>query len=342
MNLDLTGLDEIDRPAAGAPLMTSLDVIDFDPNQPRKRIGEPALLELVESIRAIGVVQPVSLRPDPATPGRYIVNYGERRVRAARIAQLREIPAFVHRMPDSYTQVAENLHHVDLSPIEIALFIKSRLDAGERRNEIAAKLGYKKSYITEHLALLESPPCVELAYASGVVSARTLYDLRRLHDEFPQQVDAWCASGVEVTREGIAALAEKVRHDEQIVVVGGVICVDDVDDVEQVASRDGGTSDAAATAASTGVGIDTSTVTASIAAGQPRDKFPASTSTVRTKSVDAQRPARQQNGRLRIKVVHCGRSAVVEDDSVVHIRYEDGERAEIRLADVVVVAAVAA
>lgn len=342
MNLDLTGLDEIAAPAAGAPLMASLDAIDFDPNQPRKRIDEPTLLELAESIRAIGVVQPVSLRPDAATPGRYIVNYGERRVRAARIAGLREIPAFVHRMPNSYTQVAENLHHVDLSPMEMALFIKSRLDAGEKRNEIAAKLGYKKSYVTEHLALLESPPCVELAYASGVVSARTLYDLRRLHDEFPQQVDAWCASGVEVTREGIAALAEKVRHDEQIVVAGGVVGVDDVGDVEPVAPQDGRKDRAVATAAGTAAGVDTSAVTASVAAEQSRDDSHASTNTVRLKSVDAQRPARQQDGRLRIKVVHCGRSAVVEDDSVVHIRYEDGERAEIRLADVVVVAAVAA
>lgn len=214
MNLDLTGLAEVTRPSAGEPLMLSLDLISRDTNQPRKYFDDEKLKELAESIRAIGVVQPISVRPDPNAPGRYIINYGERRFLASLIAGLVNIPVFVHKAPDDYTQVAENLHRADLSPMEIAVFIKRRLDAGEKKYEIAEKLGYKNGYVTEHLALLEAPPCVEMAYANGATSARTLYDLRRLHDEYPREVDAWCASGVEVTRDTVAALVQKFRRDE--------------------------------------------------------------------------------------------------------------------------------
>lgn len=214
MNLDLTGLADIAGPSAGEPLMLLLDLVSCDPSQPRKYFDEAALKELSESIRAIGVVQPISVRPDPEAPGRYIINYGERRFLASIIAGMATIPVFVHKAPDDYMQVAENLHRADLSPMEMALFIKRRLDVGEKKNEIAAKLGYKNGYVTEHLALLEAPPCVEKAYANGATSARTLYDLRRLHDDFPQEVDAWCASGVEVTRDTVAALVQKFRRDE--------------------------------------------------------------------------------------------------------------------------------
>jgi ParB family chromosome partitioning protein len=214
MNLDLTGLAELAKPAAGEPMMVPLNAISRDPDQPRKHFDEARLQELAESIRAIGVVQPISVRPDPAAPGRYIINYGERRCRASLIAGLQAIPAFLHKTPDNYKQVAENLHRDDLSPMEIALFIKRRLDAGEKKNEIAARLGHKNGYVTEHLALLEAPPCIEKAYANGATSARTLYDLRRLYDEFPQEVDTWCASGVEVTRDSVAALVQKFRRDE--------------------------------------------------------------------------------------------------------------------------------
>jgi ParB family chromosome partitioning protein len=120
MNLDLTGLAEIERPTTGEPLLVPLEFISCDPGQPRQYIDEPALHELAKSIRAIGVVQPISVRPDPSADGRYIINYGERRYRAAAIAGLSAIPAFIHKTPSSYTQVAENLHRADLSPMEIA------------------------------------------------------------------------------------------------------------------------------------------------------------------------------------------------------------------------------
>jgi ParB family chromosome partitioning protein len=322
MNLDLTGLAEIAQPAAGEPLMLPLGSISFDPNQPRRRFDETALQELAESVRAIGIVQPISVRPDPATPGRYIINYGERRYRASMIAGLQTIPVFVHKAPDDYRQVAENLHRADLSPMEMALFIKRRLDAGEKKNEIAAKLGYKNGYVTEHLALLGAPPCVEKAYANGATSARTLYDLRRLHDEFPEQVDAWCASGVEVTRDTVEALAQKFRRDEILVdddrphVPAGASSARDVQ--MPMSTRDDAATDPSS---------ESRTVSAALRPNKP---------------VVATRPASRSSTRLLIRVEHGGRKATVQDESVVLIRYDDGGTAEVLLANTVVLGAAAA
>jgi len=355
MNLDLTGLADVDQPAAGEPMPVPLDAIDCDPDQPRQHFDEEALQELADSIRAIGVVQPISVRPHPALPSRYIINYGERRYRAALIAGLCSIPAFVHRAPDTYMQVAENLHRADLSPMEMALFIRKRMEAGDRRTEIAAQLGYKKSYVTEHLALLESPVCVEKAYASGVSSARTLYDLRRLHDEFPRQVDAWFASGAEVTRESVAALAEKVRHDEQR------------GDVSPDVQRDGGSP------LEGELRIGPIPLASAAADGKPEkvrhdEQFdvqsgviqeldmssvafePAKALIVPAVDITLQQhdhvpanevlPEDRPHTRLSILVEHDGRSATVQGDSIVCIRYEDGGMAEVRLGDTVFVAAV--
>lgn len=356
MNLDLTGLAEAGHPAGGEPLMLPLGTIDRDANQPRKVFDEEALEELAASIRAIGVVQPISVRPDAAVRGRYIINYGERRYRAALIAGLNAIPVFVHRTPDSYTQVAENLHHAELSPMEMALFIKARLDVGEKKADIAARLGYKKSYVTEHLALLESPGCVEKAYASGISSARTLYDLRRLHDEFPKQVDAWCAGGAEVTRESIAALANRVRHDEQPdeasgalrenmprsnqdvsnsidSQVGRIALGDDM--VEKVRHDE--------QAAALSKNLDRSDdVSIKLASADTNDALGGRHSPRSGKRQRHNSTSYPHAVKLRIEVRHDGRRAIVQEDSVLHIRYEDGGTAEVRLADAIVVAAVSA
>ena len=316
MNLDLTGLAEITQPAAGEPLMLPLDVISCDPNQPRKHFDEPALTELAESIRAIGVVQPISVRPDPATSGRYIINYGERRYRASLVAGMSTIPVFVHKAPDDYRQVAENLHRADLSPMEMALFIKRRLDAGEKKNEIAAKLGYKNGYVTEHLALLEAPPCVEKAYANGATSAHTLYDLRRLHDEFPQEVNAWCASGVEVTRDTVAALVQKFRRDEMS---------DDARDVQASSTSTAASGVQVQPPAKDGAPTALSKETGAVPTTPRHDKQAAKAAS-----------AGQAGARLFVKVEHDGRKATVEDESVVLIRYDDGGTAEVSLSKTVV------
>jgi len=203
----------------------------------------------------------------------------------------------------------------------MALFIKRRLDAGEKKNEIAAKLGYKNGYVTEHLALLEAPPCVEKAYANGATSARTLYDLRRLHDEFPEQVDAWCASGVEVTRDTVEALAQKFRRDEILVVAPephGPSGAHAADDLQMSPSTRADTA--------TGPSSDTHTL---------------STAIRHNKQVVNRPRAGRSSTRLLIRVEHGGRGATVQEESVVLIRYDDGGTAAVPLASTVVLGAAA-
>jgi ParB family chromosome partitioning protein len=281
----------------------------------------------------------ISVRPDPSADGRYIINYGERRYRAAAIAGLDAIPAFVHRTPSSYTQVAENLHRADLSPMEMAQFIQRRLDDGEKKYEIAAKLGYRKSYVTEHLALLESPVCVEKAYASGVSSARTLYDLRRLHEEFPQQVDAWIASGTEITRDAIIAFGQKVRHDElardSATVSRSPIAV--LPEGEQTLSLTPAPAPDLTTASSS-----EKISVAKVDASHDLDTVSSSPQRTHYEPKGALADVKPPMRKLRIKVNYGGRSAMIDDDSVVRIRFKGGDVAEVRLADVVVVAAVVA
>ena len=174
--------------------------------------------ELNESVRQRGVKSPVSLRVHPTEPDTWVINHGHCRFDAAQAAGFTTIPYFIDPNFDSYDQIAENLHRSDLPIWAIANFIKRKLDEGQSKTEIAQRLGKDGlNYVTEHLALVDAPGCVHQAYASAVRSPRTLYDLRRAHDEFPDQVDAWCRTGVRVTRDAIRELMEELRHD----VIGG-------------------------------------------------------------------------------------------------------------------------
>src|SRR6185295_8246614 len=139
--------------AEGRPGLIALDLIDEDPGQPRREFAGEALAELAATIAARGVLQPVSVRPHPETPGRWMLNFGARRLRASRLAGKAEIPAFVDEMADSYDQVIENEHREALRPMELALFVKRQLAAGQSQTDVARELGKSRAYITFVCAL---------------------------------------------------------------------------------------------------------------------------------------------------------------------------------------------
>jgi ParB family chromosome partitioning protein len=166
--------------ASNAPATAALDVIDFDPEQPRRAMDEAALAELASSIREVGVLEPVSLRRHPQMPGRFIVNRGERRVRASRLAGLTDVPFFLDERIDPYAQVLENLQREDLSPFDLARFIAQREALGESRAAIARRLHKSASYVTELAALHAAPAEVRAAFDAGRVrDTRVLYQLVR-------------------------------------------------------------------------------------------------------------------------------------------------------------------
>lgn len=221
MKIDLSGLDkfrssiltDVDLPpvavAPGERQYLELELIDFDPEQPRKEIKQEAIEEMAASIKVHGVLQPVSVRASTTHPGRYVINMGERRVRGARLAGLLRVPYTVDESVDPYAQVVENVQREDLSPFELAAFVAKREKAGDSRVEIARRLGLKsRSYVTELAELASAPQSVRSAYDSGQArDVRLLYAMARLARRDPAAVEALVASGEPITRERVAAAA---------------------------------------------------------------------------------------------------------------------------------------
>lgn len=233
--LDLTALDRttpapapdpiakertVTAEVLGRPLHIPIKDIDEDPGQPRQEFDAASMDELEQSVRIHGVKTPISIRPHPTEPKRWILNFGARRLRASRAVGKTTIPAFIDRSHTDYQQVIENLQREDLKPRELAMFIKKKMDEGEKQAHIAELLGVNRSMVTNHLALIDPPSCIEEIYTSGKCSsAKTLYDLRNLHKEFPKEVERWCATDQEITRATVSALSAKLRGTQKTTVV---------------------------------------------------------------------------------------------------------------------------
>lgn len=225
--LDLTALDRtapapapdpvakertVTAEVLGRPLQIQVKDIDEDPAQPRQEFDTESMAELENSIRLHGVKTPVSIRPHPTEQKRWILNFGARRLRASKAVGKPTIPAFVDRSHTDYQQVIENLQREDLKPRELAMFIKKKMDDGEKQVHIAELLGVDRSMVTNHLALIDMPACIDEIYTTGkCVSAKTLYDLRNLYKEFPKEVEQWSGNAQEITRATVSALASQLK-----------------------------------------------------------------------------------------------------------------------------------
>lgn len=206
---DLAALDAPIQQATGQPLMLAADAIAEDPDQPRHEFDMNALNELAETIRERGVRQPISVRPDLQHSGRWVLNFGARRLRASRLAGLKEIPAFVDTTADNYDQLIENEQREGLTPLELALFVQKRLAMGDKQAQIAKRLGKSRQWVTLTTALIEAPDWLLQAYRQGRCRGMNeLYELRRLHDSHAQVVEAWVAQQGAITRERIAGLRD--------------------------------------------------------------------------------------------------------------------------------------
>lgn len=210
--LDLSGLaqfrasdflaESMSASERGKPMHVALSLIDLDPAQPRRSVDEASIRELARSIEMHGVLEPVSLRTHPGVPARFIVNRGERRVRAARYAGLTEVPAFVDERVDPYAQAVENLHRENMSPFDLAAFIAEREKEGDSRAEIGRRLNKSRSFITEAACLIGAPETIKLAFESGRLGAdaRTLYRLALAMRKQPEQAAALLAGDAAITR----------------------------------------------------------------------------------------------------------------------------------------------
>jgi len=187
-----------------------------NPRQPRTVFDEGDLDELVGSIREIGVLQPIVVRPVPGEDGSFELIMGERRWRATQAAGLDVIPAIIRETDDAdllRDALLENLHRSALNPLEEAAAYRQLLDDfGCTHEELAERISRSRPQISNTLRLLRLPPLVQRRVAAGVLSAGHARALLGLTD------------GAEIERLAQRIVAEglSVRATEEIVAMGGL------------------------------------------------------------------------------------------------------------------------
>ncbi|ACZ00492.1 MULTISPECIES: ParB/RepB/Spo0J family partition protein [Thermomonospora] len=162
------------EPVAGAHFAElPVNSITPNPRQPRSHFDEEALEELAESIRIVGLLQPIVVRR--TGPDSYELVMGERRWRASQRAGLETIPAIVRDTADNdmlRDALMENLHRQQLNPLEEAAAYQQLLeDFGATHEQLAARIGRSRPHITNTLRLLNLPPAVQRRVAAGVLTA---------------------------------------------------------------------------------------------------------------------------------------------------------------------------
>jgi len=183
--------------------------IEPNPKQPRRDFEETALQELAASIKTHDIIQPVTV--SKLSDGKYRLIAGERRWRAAKLAGLKDIPAFIRQANDQQLlelALLENLQREDLNAMEVALSYKRMMDELEYTQEqVADRMGKDRSTVANVIRLLKLPPDIQLAVRKGTLSmghARALIAL--------ELVDAQLIAYKEIIAKGLS-----VRQTEALV-----------------------------------------------------------------------------------------------------------------------------
>lgn len=180
----LISMDDVQPSGSSAINEIAIDLIKPNPDQPRFNFDEEALEELATSIRELGIIQPLTLRS--AEAGTYMIISGERRYRAAKLAGLDTVPAYVRTANDSeLTEMAliENIQREDLNAIEIALTFRKLIDQYNLTQErLSERIGKKRATIANFLRLLKLPAEVQLGLRDKAVDmghARALLSVEK-------------------------------------------------------------------------------------------------------------------------------------------------------------------
>lgn len=150
----------------------ALSAIEPNPLQPRTMFDDEALRELSASISQLGVIQPITLKPNGKD--KYIIISGERRWRASQLAGLETIPAYIREVDDENLHamaLVENIQRENLNAIEIALGMKRLIEeCGLTQEAMAEKVGKKRSTVSNYMRLLSMPSEVQLALKDGIIT----------------------------------------------------------------------------------------------------------------------------------------------------------------------------
>ncbi|MCP5368822.1 MAG: ParB/RepB/Spo0J family partition protein [Hyphomicrobiales bacterium] len=173
----LLGDDGDEAPAGGGGGVRTLPIEFMHPGryQPRRTMDSGRIDELARSIREQGIIQPILVRHDPIDPSRYEIIAGERRWRAAQVAQVHEVPVLVRDLTDREAlevALVENLQRQDLSPLEEAEGYRRLMDEfTHTQEELAGAVGKSRSHVANMMRLLSLPEPVKDLIDGGHLSA---------------------------------------------------------------------------------------------------------------------------------------------------------------------------
>ena len=194
----------------GAQDEIDINLIDPNPRQPRTVFDQEALQELVASIKEIGILQPPVVR---IVGARYELIMGERRLRAAKLAGLKQIPVIIRQTPNNELlreALIENIHRSQLNALEEGAAYSQLLnDFNCTQEELAQKLGRSRSVITNMMRLLNLPTSVQQKVAAGTISAGHARALLGLSD----------SAAIEKLANRIVAEGLSVRSVEEIIAI---------------------------------------------------------------------------------------------------------------------------
>ncbi len=161
----LISTDDVHTEGSSTINEIAVDQIEPNPNQPRREFDPVALEELANSIKQLGIVQPITLRQ--ISENRFQIIAGERRWRASQLAGLKAIPAYIRTIDDENVMemaLVENIQREDLNAIEIALAYEQLLQkSGMTQEKVAAEVGKSRAAVANYLRLLKLPAQVQMA-----------------------------------------------------------------------------------------------------------------------------------------------------------------------------------
>jgi ParB family chromosome partitioning protein len=172
----------------GSIIEIGLDLIDVNPYQPRTYFDEEALVELANSIKELGVIQPITVRK--LNENKFQLVSGERRFRASKLIENKTIPAYIRLANDQEMlemALVENIQRKNLDPIEVALSYQRLIDEIQlTQEELSIRVGKKRSTVTNYLRLLKLDPILQTGMRDGFISmghGRAMINIQNTEDQ---------------------------------------------------------------------------------------------------------------------------------------------------------------
>ena len=205
----LITMDDLNTGGSSSINEVELSKIEVNPDQPRSAFDKEALEELAASIKALGLVQPITLRE--IQPDKYQIISGERRYRASLLAGLKSLPAYIKKASDENMMemaLIENIQREDLNAIEIALAFQTLIDKYSLTQEkLSERIGKKRATIANFLRLLKLPAEIQIGLKDNKIDMGHAKSLLSLEDPSTQLM----------VYESILEYGYSVRKTEEIV-----------------------------------------------------------------------------------------------------------------------------